>query len=165
MYKKLLLTFAILLTISPISMFAQSSTDSVRTQLDQIDNIQSKVTNFIPANIQEKISGWLLQLNTWREKLSWYYLGREGEIDHQLNVEALVGTQFDPNATDNNSDTTQKPEEKKGIREVIGNIWQYGELAFFSFMAFIFANKYVFYVFAVFIVLICLRVIYKLIFH
>jgi hypothetical protein len=78
-----------------------------------------------------------------------------------MNMEALVGTQFDPN----NTDGAQKEPEKKGIMDVLGNIWQYAQLAFFSFMAFIFANKYVFYVFAGVMVLICLRVIYKVIFH
>ena len=161
MNKKVLFTLAILLTLLPIQTFAQSPTDSVRTQLDQIDNIQSKVTNAIPENFQEKISIWLLQVNTWREKLSWYYISREGEIDHQMNVEALTGTQFDTN----DAGDAQKEPEKRGIMDVLVNIWQYAQLAFFSFMAFVFTNKYIFYVFAIVMALICLRVIYKIIFH
>ncbi len=161
MNKKVLFTLAIFFTLLPIHTFAQSPTDSVRTQLDQIDNIQSKVTNAIPQNFQEKINMWLLQLNTWREKLSWYYIGTEEEIDHQMNVEALAGTQFDPN----NTDQVKKEPERKSIMDVLGNIWQYAQLAFFSFMAFVFANKYIFYVFALVMALICLRVIYKIIFH
>ncbi len=161
MNKKAIYKLAILLMLLPFSLYAQSSTDGVRTQLDQIDNIQSKVTSVIPKNYLEKAGILLGQLNTWREKLSWYYVGMEDEINHQMNVEALVGTQFDPN----NTDDVQKPVEKKGFMDVINNIWQYAQLAFYSFMAFIFANKYIFYVFAIIMVLICLRVIYKVIFH
>lgn len=161
MYKKFLFALAILFTLLPIQIFAQSPTDSVRTQLDQIDNIQSKVTNAIPENFQEKISMWLLAVNTWREKISWYYIERESEIDHQMNVEALAGTQFDTNDA---GDVKEEP-KKKGIMDVLVNIWQYAQLAFFSFMAFVFANKYIFYVFAIVMGLIFLRVIYKIIFH
>lgn len=161
MNKKALYIFILFSLMSPFFVFAQSPTDSVRTQLDQIDNIQSTVTNLVPKTYLEKAEMLLAQLNLWREKLSWYYLGMEGEIDHKMNQEALVGTQFDPN----NTDGVQKPLEKKGIMDVLSNMWEYTQLAFYSFMAFIFANKYIFYVFAIIMILICLRVIYKVIFH